>query len=62
VDDAHIIQIRKPQPGTLGNMNWRQNGGYASSHDCRVNCGLRSADREGAQVALSGSTAAAARG
>jgi hypothetical protein len=22
-------------------------GGYASSHDCRVNCGLRSADRRG---------------
>ena len=26
-DDAHITQIRKPHPGTLGNMNWRQNGG-----------------------------------
>ena len=26
-DDAHIIQIREPQPGTPGNMNWRQNGG-----------------------------------
>jgi hypothetical protein len=24
-----------------------QIGGYASSHDCRVNCGLRSADRGG---------------
>jgi hypothetical protein len=24
-DDAHITQIREPQPGTLGNMNWRQN-------------------------------------
>ena len=38
-----------------------QIGGYASSHDCRVNCGLRSADRPGAQVARSGSTAAGAR-
>jgi len=26
-DDAHIIQVRGPQPGTQGNMNWRQNGG-----------------------------------
>ena len=25
-----------------------QTGGYASSHDCRVSCGLRSADRKGA--------------
>jgi hypothetical protein len=31
-DDAHIIQIREPQPGTPGNMNWFQNGG--SSRDC----------------------------
>jgi hypothetical protein len=27
-DDAHIIQIREPQHGTLGKLNWRQNGGY----------------------------------
>jgi hypothetical protein len=26
-DDAHIIQILESQPGTLGNMNWRPNGG-----------------------------------
>jgi hypothetical protein len=23
--DAHIMQRREPQPGMLGNMNWRQN-------------------------------------
>ena len=28
-------------------MSADQIGGYASSHDCRVNCGLRSADRRG---------------
>jgi hypothetical protein len=38
-----------------------QSGGYASSHDCRVNCGLRSADRRGRRPALSGSAASGAR-
>ncbi len=28
-------------------------GGYASSHDCRVNCGLRSADRRGRRLSRS---------
>jgi hypothetical protein len=36
-DDAHIIQIREPQLGTLGNMNWRQNGGSARGyHELRT--------------------------
>jgi len=26
---THIIQIREPKPGTLGNMNRSQIGGYA---------------------------------
>ena len=30
-----------------------QNGGYASSRDCRVNCGLRSADRGGCRAGVS---------
>ena len=30
-----------------------QNGEYASSHDCRVNCGLRSADRRGRRLSRS---------
>ena len=39
------------------NSQTRQNGGYASSHDCRVNCGLRSANHRGRRSALSGSAA-----
>ena len=31
-----------------------QNGGYASSRDCRVNCGLRSADRRGRRAGAPG--------
>jgi len=37
-DDAHITQIRKPHPGTLGNMNWRQNGGYSCQAPDRADC------------------------
>jgi hypothetical protein len=35
------------------------NGGYASSQDCRVNCGLRSADRRGRRSRSRGALTAA---
>ena len=34
-------------PSTYSSPPTQITGGYASSHDCRVNCGLRSADRRG---------------
>ena len=37
-------RLARPVPKGLFQV---QNGGYASSHDCRVNCSLRSADRRG---------------
>jgi len=52
-DDAHITQIREPQPGTLGNMNWRQNGGYARGFGprpvtyCEAPRGCRAESRRG---------------
>jgi len=34
---THIIQIREPKPGTLGNMNRSQIGGYRVSGDVQCN-------------------------
>jgi hypothetical protein len=58
---AQIIPICALLTARSGKQSRRQNGGYASSHECRVDCGLRSADRRGRRPVLSGSAASGAR-